>query len=99
MSASSQDSPVLIIGAGTIGLSIGWELARSGVPVQLFDRDEPGRGATWKAGGMLTPDAELQFEEPQLYRLNHESLERWPAFVKRWKGRQGSTSASARKGR
>lgn len=73
--------PVLIIGAGTIGLAIGWELAREGVPVELFERNEPGQGATWKAGGMLTPDAELQFEEPELYRLNHESLDRWPSFV------------------
>ncbi len=80
-SSSNAVPPVLIIGAGTIGLSIGWELARTGTPVQIFDRDAPGRGATWKAGGMLTPDAELQFEESELYRLNHESLDRWPAFV------------------
>lgn len=73
--------PVLIIGAGTIGLSIGWELARTGTAVELFDRGEPGHGATWKAGGMLAPDAELQFEEPELYRLNRESLQRWPDFV------------------
>jgi glycine oxidase len=79
--STSSTPPVLIIGAGTIGLSIGWKLARAGTPVRLFDRDEPGRGATWKAGGMLTPDAELQFEEPELYRLNHESLRRWPDFV------------------
>jgi len=79
--SADSSSPVLIVGAGTIGLAIGWELARKGVRVELFDRHEPGRGATWKAGGMLTPDAELQFEEPELYRLNHESLARWPSFV------------------
>ena len=78
---SRSSPPVLIIGAGTIGLSIGWELARAGTPVELFDRGEPGHGATWKAGGMLAPDAELQFEEPDLYSLNHESLRRWPSFV------------------
>lgn len=80
-SAADASRPVLIVGAGTIGLSIGWELARTGTPVRLFDRGAPGRGATWWAGGMLTPDAELQFEEPELYRLNHESLDRWPDFV------------------
>ena len=79
--SSDAKNPVLIVGAGTIGLSIGWELARGGTPVEIFDRGAPGRGATWKAGGMLTPDAELQFEEPELYRLNHESLRRWPSFV------------------
>jgi len=87
--STASSSPVLIIGAGTIGLSIGWELARSGTPVRLFDCDEPGRGATWRAGGMLTPDAELQFEEPELYRLNHESLKRWPAFVETLEGETG----------
>lgn len=79
--SSHTSNPVLIIGAGAIGLSIGWELAREGIPVRLFDRGEPGQGATWKAGGMLAPDAELQFEEPELYRLNQESLRRWPSFV------------------
>lgn len=81
--ASPPDSPgpVFIVGAGTIGLSIGWVLARQGTPVELFDRGTPGRAASWKAGGMLAPDAELQFEEPELYRLNQESLRRWPDFV------------------
>lgn len=83
MNDSSPEStaPVLIVGAGAIGLGIGWTLARQGTPVALFDRGTPGRAASWKAGGMLTPDAELQFEEPELYRLNRESLRRWPDFV------------------
>lgn len=79
--SSRSEKRVLIIGAGTIGLGIGWTLARAGLPVTLFDRGTPGRAASWKAGGMLTPDAELQFEEPELYRLNRESLRRWPDFV------------------
>lgn len=79
-SPSESTVPVLIVGAGAIGLGIGWELARDGTEVILFDRDEPGRGASWKAGGMLAPNAELQFEEPELYRLNRESLRRWPEF-------------------
>lgn len=85
-SPPNTSRPVLIVGAGTIGLSIGWELARAGVPVTLFDRGTPGRGASWKAGGMLAPTAELQFEEPDLYRLNRESLRRWPAFVEALEG-------------
>lgn len=80
-SSSNAEPPVLIVGAGAIGLSIGWVLSRNGVPVVLFDRGTPGRAASWKAGGMLAPDAELQFEEPELYRLNRESLRRWPDFA------------------
>jgi glycine oxidase len=72
---------VLIIGGGVIGLSIGWTLAREDVPVTLFERGQPGRKASWASAGMLAPDAELQFEEPELHRLNRESLRRWPDFV------------------
>lgn len=81
MPTLNQNAPVLIVGAGAIGLAIGWELARTGTAVVLFDRGDPGRGASWKAGGMLAPTAELQFEEPDLYQLNRDSLRRWPEFV------------------
>lgn len=81
LSSTNSAPPVLIVGAGVIGLSIGWTLARDGFSVELFDRGAPGRRASWKAGGMLAPDAELQFGEPELYRLNRESLRRWPDFV------------------
>ncbi len=73
----------LIVGGGTIGLGIGFELVRRGAPVTLFERGKAGRGTTWQAAGMLAPDAEIGFEELDLYRLNRESLRRWPAFVQR----------------
>lgn len=76
-----MNRPVLIIGGGTIGLSIGWMLARAGEAIALFERGKAGQEASWKAGGMLAPDAELQFEEPALYRLSRESLRRWPEFA------------------
>ncbi|MGI9175386.1 MAG: glycine oxidase ThiO [Rhodothermales bacterium] len=72
---------VIIVGGGTIGLSIGWEVAKAGADVTLFDRDEVGRGTSWLAAGMLAPDAEIGFEEIDLYRLSRESLRRWPAFA------------------
>jgi glycine oxidase len=71
----------LIIGAGIIGLSIGWELARAGGHVVLFEAGEAGRGASHVAAGMLAPDAELEFEETTLHALNTESRRRWPAFA------------------
>ena len=76
-----HNAPVLIIGAGVAGLSIGRELVRAGEEVVLFDRGEAGRGTSWLAAGMLAPDAEIGFEELELYRLNRESLERWPDFA------------------
>ncbi len=44
---------VLIIGGGVIGLSLAWELARRGSRVQIIDRGEPGREASWAGAGIL----------------------------------------------
>ena len=73
---------VIIIGGGTIGLAIGWEVAQAGADVTLFDRGEAGHGTSWLAAGMLAPDAEIGFEEIDLYRLSRESLRRWPDFAR-----------------
>jgi glycine oxidase len=72
---------VLIVGAGLAGLSIGWELARRGTRVEVFEQDTVGSGASTTAAGMLAPDAELEFEETTLHALNKESLRRWPEFA------------------
>jgi glycine oxidase len=44
---------VLIIGGGVIGLSLAWDLARHGQSVQVIDRQEPGREASWAGAGIL----------------------------------------------
>ncbi|PEN14793.1 glycine oxidase ThiO [Longibacter salinarum] len=72
---------VLIVGGGVVGLSTGFELLRSGVPVTIFEKDRAGRGTSWLAAGMLAPDTEIGFEERELYNLNRESLRRWPDFA------------------
>lgn len=72
---------VNIIGGGIIGLAAGWQLARRGISVRIFERGSMGRGASFAAAGMLTADAELGFEEKKLYRVSRESLGRWPAFA------------------
>jgi glycine oxidase len=73
--------PVCIVGGGVIGLAIGWELARQGKAVLLLERDRVGRAASWASAGMLAPDAEIQFEEPELYQFSKESLRRWPDYA------------------
>lgn len=80
---------VLVVGAGVIGLSIGWELQRAGHQVTLFDRGEAGRQASWQAGGMLAPAAEIGFEEPDVYRFSRESTDLWPDFVARLEADSG----------
>ena len=74
--------PVIIVGGGLAGLGIGRELVKAGRPVVLLERGQAGRGTSWLAAGMLAPDAEIGFEELALYRLNQESLRRWPGFAR-----------------
>jgi glycine oxidase len=49
---------VAIAGAGLIGASIAFELAQAGLKVALFDRNEPGREASWASAGILSPAPE-----------------------------------------
>ncbi len=79
--ASRAEKPVLIVGGGVAGLALGWRLLCAGRVVHLFEGERAGRSASWAAAGMLAPDAEIGFEDPELYRLNRESLRRWPSFA------------------
>lgn len=78
-----------VIGAGPIGMGVAWRLAQAGRRVTVFERDRAGRGAIWAAAGMLAPDAEIGFEELDLYRLGRESNARWPAFARELEAASG----------
>ncbi len=93
-----DNSEILIVGGGVIGLSIGWELQRAGRQVIVFDRDEAGRQASWQAGGMLAPAAEIGFEEPELYAFSRESTDLWPDFVERLEADSGREVGLRREG-
>jgi glycine oxidase len=43
----------IIVGAGVIGMSLGWRLRREGLRVLIIDKGEPGREASYAAGGMI----------------------------------------------
>ena len=72
----------VVVGAGVIGLGVAWRLAQAGRRVVVLEKGAAGRGASWAAGGMLAPAAEIGFEELDLYRLGRESLRRWPDFAR-----------------
>ena len=76
-----EESDVIVVGAGLIGLACAWELAGSGVSVTVFERDEPGCGATRVAAGMLAPIGELDFGEPDLLALNLRSRRLYREFT------------------
>jgi glycine oxidase len=48
----------VIAGGGLIGGAIALELARAGLSVGLFDRQEPGQEASWASAGILSPAPE-----------------------------------------
>ncbi len=45
----------LIIGAGVVGLSAGFELTRRNHSVTLLDRDLAGSGSSWAGAGIISP--------------------------------------------
>jgi glycine oxidase len=82
LTTEQQHSPdVLVIGAGVIGLAIGWEASRSGLRTQVLDRAEPGSGTTGVAAGMLAPVSEAAFGERALLDLNLASAALYPSWI------------------
>ena len=71
---------VAVVGAGIVGLSIAWRLARRGLAVAVFDRGAVGGGASLAATGMLAAAAELEPGGSELLPLCLESQSLWPAF-------------------
>jgi glycine oxidase len=71
---------VAIIGAGVVGLGIGWRLAGRAV-VEIFDRGAAGSGASHAAAGMLAACCEAEPGEETLIALGRESQARWPGFA------------------
>ena len=72
---------VAIIGAGVIGLGIGWRLAQRGIEVTLFERGAAGEGASYAAAGMLAAACETEPGEAALGVLNRASMQLWPDFA------------------
>lgn len=78
----SLGGDVLIVGAGLVGLAAAFELAQRGATVRVYDRGEPGRGASWAGAGMLAPYAE-RIGDAAMLELCVASLALYPAFVQR----------------
>jgi len=70
-----------VVGGGVIGLSVACRAAARGCRVTVYD-PEPGRGASWLAGGMLAPVTEAWPGEEDVLTLGEASLRRWPDFAR-----------------
>jgi glycine oxidase len=54
----TQTPQVVVVGAGVIGCSVAYELARRGIQVHVIDRRDVGQGATQASAGVLAPFVE-----------------------------------------
>jgi glycine oxidase len=74
----------IIIGAGVIGLSIGWRLAAAGLSTVIVERDEAGSDASscasLAATGMLAAAAELEAGGEALLPFALASQRQWLSF-------------------
>jgi len=55
---TSKKFDVAIAGGGVIGGAIALELARAGLHVAVFDRQQPGQEASWASAGIISPAPE-----------------------------------------
>ncbi len=73
---------VVVIGAGIIGCSIAYELARRGASVEIVDERAVAMGATHASAGVLAPYIEAHEGSP-LLALTVRSLSLYDSFVER----------------
>jgi len=69
-----------IAGGGVIGGAIALELARAGLRVAVFDRQQPGQEASWASAGILSPAPESP-GTIAMVPLGKASFAHYPQFV------------------
>ena len=78
----SSSFDVAVVGAGVIGLAVGWRLAQRGLSVVVLERAaEPAGQTSAVAAGMLAPISETLATELPLMRLGLASVNAYPDFV------------------
>src|SRR5438552_12295447 len=78
----ARPSEVIVIGAGVIGCSVAYELARRGASVEVVDERAIGMGATHASAGILAPYVESR-EGSSLLDLTTRSLDLFDDFIAR----------------
>lgn len=65
---ADNTSDVLVIGAGVVGLSCAFRLAREGKRVLLLDREQPGLGASFGNAGHIATEQVYPLASPEVLR-------------------------------
>jgi glycine oxidase len=92
MRAEEARYDAIVVGAGVIGLAVGWRLAQRGLATVVLDAREPASEATGVAAGMLAPVTEADFGEETLIELNLAAARSYPAFVAELEAETGVTT-------
>jgi glycine oxidase len=79
---------VLIVGGGIVGCAIALRLREHGLAVAVVDRGEPGREASWAAGGILAPEVEAHGPGAFL-ELMRAGVARWRRFAAELRAKSG----------
>ena len=93
-----MNSDVIVIGAGAIGSSIGYQLAKAGVKVIILERGQVGREATGASAGMVAASHDRNTPQP-FAALATESARLFPALAEELKDRTGMDIGYRRAGR
>lgn len=62
------DTHIAVVGAGIVGISSALYLQKAGFRVTLFDRNEPGNGASFGNAGAIAPHAFIPVNSPSIPR-------------------------------
>jgi glycine oxidase len=93
----SKHPDVLVIGGGVIGLTTAYFLAREGIAVEVMDKGEFGREASWAGAGILPPCSLARARTP-LERLRAHSVALYPSLSAELRDRTGVDNGYLRSG-
>jgi len=93
----NDSSHVVVVGAGVVGCSVAYELARRGSRVSVIERRDVGLGATQASAGVLAPYVTAHGDSA-LLALGERSLQLYDEFVARVVEDSGATVQYVRGG-
>ena len=74
-----------IIGAGIQGVCIGLQLTKKGIPVTIFDREDPGSMSSYGNAGHFSPYAVVQLNRPDvIYDIPKMLLSSYGPLALKW---------------